>query len=291
MALPDRGDPQVASGLDAAGLLRRAVDLAEPALPRLVTVTDRAVPVDAGEFGFEDARFLAERNLLPVAWNPDALEPGVWSDMLNRFTAWYGLPPVAHDEPVSDADLLADLASTLERVSGVVRPVALFADLADGAGHAFRGVIWNWSVYPRLLVFRPDSEHAFEGSPMQSMAALENCVRRIRHYFAAPVTTAQRLFLANNRAQMVIVAGEPTADASEAEASDEGVSPDDWPVWVDSGDELAAFTFRHPSTADLAAYSAVFAGPSIGLGALARLLPRIRTNVSPFELRRYLQTP
>lgn len=271
------GDAEVATGLDAARVLERAVELVEPAMPRLAVVG--GLPLGPGHAGLDSVLFLAERSLLPSDWGPGVIDADVWSAMLSRFSAWYGLDPFETGPPETDADLVADAARVLASVSAVIRPAAVLAtDRLSETGLAFRGVIMNWTVYPRLVVFRPEAGATGRVDTAQAIASLETCARRIEHYFSAPEATARQLFLANNRASMVVVGSTPSRSRS-------------WPYWVESGDEVRAFTFDDAQIADMEAYSVVFDGPAIGIAALIRLLPRIRTNVSPLGLRQYLQTP
>ncbi len=51
------------------------------------------------------------------------------------------------------------------------------------------------------------------------------------------------------------------------------------------------FAFTHPLVEGLEAYSAVFVGDAAPFFTFARLLPRVRTNLSPIAVRRVLQTP
>lgn len=267
----------VATGLDAARVLERAVTLVEPALPRLAVVGD--LPIDPGHAALDTVRYLAERRLLPPDWDPDTISAEAWSAMLSRFLAWYGLAPFEAEPPRTDGDLVVDGARALASVSAAIRPAAVLAtEPTRDAGLAFRGVIMNWTVYPRLVVFRPGADTERSVDTAKAIASLETCARRIHHYFSAPEATAIQLFLANNRARMIVVGSAPSSSRS-------------WPYWVESGDEVGVFTFDDPRIADVDAYSVVFDGPAIGLAALVRLLPGIRTNVSPLGLRQYLQTP
>lgn len=265
------------TGLAAARLLERAVTLVEPALPGLVAVRD--APVEVIHPDFATVMFLAERRLLPSSWSPDAIDAETWSDMLSRFLAWYDIDPYMADIPGTHQDLITDTASVLASVSAAIRPAAVLAsDPLRESGLAFRALIMNWSVYPRLVVFRSDADIDGRVDTGRAIASMETCARRIRHYFSASEETATRLFLANQRADMIVVGSVP-ADSRR------------WPWWVPSGDEVGVFAFEHAAVEELSAYSVVFDGPAISIPALVRLLPRIRTNVSPLGLREYLQSP
>lgn len=274
-ALGDRSLEAPPTGADAARVLKRAVELVEPALPALVR--GGSGPVNEGDPIFTAANYLLERQLLPGDWNPDELNQGTWEAMLTAFLAWYHLPLV-NGRPVSTVkDLIDSAAQALEAVSGAIRPAALLATDPKRAGRAtFFAVIWNWTVYPRLLVVRPGDDDP--GDPRAVMERLSNCAVRVKAYISAPEATAARLFLSHNTSRMLVVGGTPD-------------SGDDWPLRVPEGLELSAFRYALPDLEALDLYAAVFEGPSVGIGTLLTLLPRIRTNISPFNLGRYLETP
>ena len=57
------------------------------------------------------------------------------------------------------------------------------------------------------------------------------------------------------------------------------------------GEEVDVFAFTHPLVAGLDAFSAVFVGDPAPVLTFVRLLPRVRTNLSPVGMGRILQTP
>lgn len=275
-SLSDLGLERPASGIDGALLLRRAVELVEPALPRLRA--NASVPLDEAHPDHPAVRFLAERKLLPDGWRPDALDGDTWATMLERFLAWYHLDASRVDTPASVADAVDDMARVLERVSRTIRPAALLATDPDDRGRlSFWAVIWNWTVYPRLLVVRPDDAME-EAQPRDALRVLSNCAVHLRHYVTAPEETAKRLFLTHNSSRMYIVGSRPAKD-------------DDWPYAVPVGEELAAFGFDLEALNGVQLYAAVFDGPEVGVGTLLGLITRVRTNMSPTTLLGYLRTP
>ena len=278
-ALAGSADANIVTGLDAARALAAAVRLVEPALPPLVVVGPGAGPMHAlpaDDPAVADVRFLAERRLLPPEWIPEALTPATWREMVARFVGWYGLPPsTTGDPPSDDRSLALALAHVLARVGTVIRPAALVVPADPGEGEpGFRGLLWNWTVVPRLVVFAPPPPGA---TREDSIEALETCARRIRDWFSAPGGVARDLFVSlSGRARMVVIGGEPADDGA-------------W--WVPVGEELDVLTFDHPRVQDAEAFAALFDAPVMGVAQLVRLLPRVRTNVSPLRLQRYLQTP
>lgn len=264
-----------ATGLDAALALKRAIDLVEPALPPLRLGT--SVPLAEDEEGFDVARYLADRRLLPNSWQPDQLDAATWAAMLSTFLSWYELPPVQPGAPGTVEELVADVSAALGRVASAVRPAALLAtDPANGGRTVFWAIIWNWTVYPRLLVLKPTGDAL--AHPREILPKLSNCAVSISAYISAPQDTAQRLFLTHNSSRMYVVASDPGAVAG-------------WPFEVPQGQELNAFVYRLPDLRGVDVYAAVFDGPSVGFGTLLSMLPRIRTNISPFNLAHYLEIP
>ena len=274
-SLHDPALERPATGLDAALALKRAVELVEPALPPLRTGT--SVPLAEEHADFAVARYLADRRLLPNSWQPDQLDAATWASMLSTFLSWYKLAPVQPGQPASANELVEDLSAVLGRVSDTIRPAALLAtDPANGGRTVFWAIIWNWPIYPRLLVLRPSGDPLAQ--PRDVLPRLSNCAVSISAYISAPQDTAQGLFLTHNSSRMFVVAAKPGGDSG-------------WPFEVPSGNELDAFIYRMPGLRGVDVYAAVFDGPSVGFGTLMGMLPRIRTNISPFSLGHYLQTP
>lgn len=263
------------TGRDAATALRRAVELVEPALPALQL--DKTVPLEVTDPAYQDVKYLLERKLLPASWKPDELDGRTWASMLDAFAKWYRLPGTGVDAPADRTELIADLSRTLLAVSHAIRPAALLATAQDDPSRmSFWAVIWNWTIYPRLLVVRPDDEVG--GQPADVLAALSNCVRKITAYIAAPEETAKSLFLAHNDSRMFVVSSQPSKNGF-------------WPYEVPAGQELAAFGFELPDLNSVRLYAAVFDGPEVGVGTLLTLFWRVRTNVAPTALLGYLSTP
>lgn len=276
-ALDGSTAPDHVSGVEGVAVVRAAVELIEPALPRMRLGDPPGV--GRGEPGYDDALWLYERNLLPQAWTPDVFARPIWQEVARRLFAWYGLGPTVVAEPADEASFVADVARVLEIASEAVRPTAIVAfDPADRDRVSFWALMWNWTVFPRLIVVRPAEGVRLEAGVPSILPLLGSCALRPTSFISAAEGTATRLFQANTDAQMVIVGSSPATERR-------------WPYRVGAGDELDVFGFGHPEVADLERYSAVFVGPRVSPLTLLRLLPQVRTNLSPRALLRQLETP
>ena len=265
-----------ATGRDAAEYLKRAVDLLEPVLPPLFTVSDIPLTPDDPDYGA--VRFLAERGLLPGTWEADTLAPETWAEMVAGVADWYSLGAGGIAAVLTKGQLLENLADLIGQAAPQLDPVALFAFDSQGDGVTFWAIIRNGGVYPRMIVQRPPQEAIdARGDTAQALSLLGSCAYTLSNYVSAPADTAQRLFLANNDAQMVIA----QADPSTAEGL----------IYVPSGEEAAYLSFTSPATGTYDQYAALFVGPSIGAMALLRIIPQLRTNMNPGEIIDFVQGP
>jgi len=257
--------------------LAETVRVLEPALPRSLIVSRLELPPEHPEH--DDLRFLRERRVIPRGADVDPLTPEVWQAALDVVADWYGARRVLAGDPGDPAAVAADLATLLTHAAREVRPVALVAwDPDDRERLAFLGLVWNWSAYPRLIVWRLDPEQAAEPHAALTARRLDTCAYQVRDYVAASAPVARDLFLAENRARMFLVGSEP--DVAGA-----------WPVEVPAGEEIEVFAFTHPLVAELDAYAAVFVGDPAPVLNFVRLLPRVRTSLSPMGVARVLATP
>lgn len=259
-----------ASAEDAAMYLRRAVELVEPALPVLIGGPDTH-GLAPGDPGFDDVLYLSSRLLLPASWEPGELSSALWGEMLSALAAMYG---VAAPTPagLNQAGLINDLSLLIDRIVPTLKPVVLIAALdSDPSRIGFLAVIRNDSVYPRLIVMRPpEGPFGLSRGPEPVLPALETCAMVLENFISAREDTATRLYLANNEARMVVV--------------DIGISPQFAPHWVEAGEELAYLRLAHPYTGSLERFSVVFVGPSPAMATVLRIIPQLRTNMSPREI-------
>jgi hypothetical protein len=263
-----------ASAEDAAMYLRRAVELLEPALPVLMGGPDTHGLVP-GEPGFDDALYLASRLLLPASWAPGELGEVVWADMLQGVAAMYAVVAPA-PSGLSRGELIRDLSLLIDRAVPTLDPVVLIAASgSDPSRIGFLAIIRNDSVYPRLIVMRPPAG-AFDLSrgPTPVLPALETCAMPLERFISAREETATRLYLANSEARMVVV--------------DISSSPQFAPHWVEAGEELDYLRLAHPYTASLDRFSVVFVGPGPAMTTVLRIIPQLRTNMSPREIVQFV---
>src|SRR5690606_18000263 len=140
-----------------------------------------------------------------------------------------------------------DVAVVLERVARTIRPAALLAsDPADGNKLKFWAIIWNWTVYPRLLVVRPDVEVDLGNDPRAVLPNLGNCAVRVTNFVTAPQETAKRLFLTHNASRMYFV---------RSHAARRG-----WPREIPARAELGAFDLWLAELGRVNVYAGVFDG-------------------------------
>lgn len=265
-------------GLRAAALLHEAHRLVEPAYPARRRLGPAGLPLDGDAPGYDAVRYLAERQLLPDGWRRDELDTATWQAMIDAFTAGYGLGPVPVGEPTGFEPMVDDALRALTAVSGAVRPAALIAtDQEDGETLVFLAVLWNWTPYPRLLVFNPRG-HSLSAGIEPLLAGIGGCALRLEDYILAREETAARLFLGNNESTVIVVGSDPDLRRW-------------WPLSIAAGDEVAFLSFARPEVAELAALSVEFEGPSLGFFDAIGLFARVQTNMSPARLLYHLDFP
>ncbi len=257
--------------------LAETVQALEPALPRTLSVA--SLGLDPADPLVDALRYLRERRLMPASFELDAFDAAAWQALLDGLLAAYGLPGIELGPLRSHDDLRDDLDAVVDRILGVMRPVALLAwEPGDEASLAFVGVMSNWSPYPRLLVWPTPAGWSMRDGARELAGRIHFCGRPVRDYVSASAPVALSLFLTHaDEAAMYLVGSEPETRA--------------WPYRVERGDEVAVFAFEHPEVRELEAFSAVFVGDPVGPLQLALLLPQVRTNLSPMGLVRVLQTP
>jgi hypothetical protein len=264
-------------GRVSIALLAQTVEALEPAFPRTRTIASLALEPD--DPLAPQLRYLRERGVVPPSFDPATFDAAVWQGLLDDLLASYGLPGVTVGAARTADDLRADLDAVIARVLAVIRPVALLAwEPDDEARLAFVGVVWNWSPYPRLLVRRPPEDWSMHDGAAALARRISVCGHQVRDFVSASAPVARSLFLSHaEEAAMYLVGSEPETRA--------------WPYRVERGEEVSVFAFEHPQVRHVDSFSAVFAGPPLGPVQLARLLPMVRTNLSPVGLVRVLQTP
>ncbi|MEZ4629794.1 MAG: hypothetical protein R2880_03605 [Deinococcales bacterium] len=264
---------EVATGRDAAQLLKRAVDVLEPVMPAFPSSNLTALNYIAlDDPAYKDAEFLAKRYLLPAGWRPDELNQEIWSTMLKWFSAWYDLDPPRYAESLTKGELIADLEALINLASPKGRAVALVAANNRRQNDlAFLGLIRLGGVYPRLIVVRPPLVTIDINQSLKNVFPyLENCAIKLENYIYAPSDTARQLFLAHNDSKMYIVALAPE-DLAES-------------FNVPLGDEVSYFEYQAALLAQSQKFVAVFEGRAPNPLQITRMLPQIRTNMGPREI-------
>lgn len=268
------------AGQVAASLLARAVQLVEPALP---PSRDGSGPVEGAGAAAEAVTYLHQRRLLPSGWTPEGHTPEGWAAMLARFAGGYRV-----DAPVASgadrAAMVDEAARALEAVADAVRPLPVFAVDAQRRV-TFFAVIWNWTPFPRLLLFRPPADLALAGdarAPSEEAAApvleaLSGCALRFDRFVYADEPAALRLFVAQGASTLRVLGSEPASA---------GV-PDEF----GAEDVVAALTFQAPELDGVRVLSASIEGPSPGFGAVFGVLLQVRTNVGLQAALRSLELP
>lgn len=264
-----------ADGRDAVRYLARAVRLLEPVLPRF-DVTD-ALPLDETDPAYEDARYLLERRLLPASWQPESIDLVTWQTMLTRLGRWYDLSPLATTNDIGDLTkrtMILTLADLIDTVQQQITPVALIASAETDPNQIdFWAIIRNDGVYPRMIVVRPPSDITLQNGAASVLPALSSCATPLDNFIFAPASVARQLFLSTNQSSMIVASAAPATLQMD----------------VPNGQEITFLDFSAPELANIERYAALFPGPSLGVGTILGLIPRVRTNMSPGEIIAFLQ--
>jgi hypothetical protein len=268
--LSDEALQETATGGDAVVFMQRAMQLLEPALPKLAYLPDDFAYLDN-----EAAVYVGTRGLLPAIWEPDTLTPDVWQQLVQGLASWYDLEPQLSND-LTNANLIATLDDLITRASATLRPVALVASSQeDKSKVAFWAVIRNDSVYPRMIVYRPDNDSVgLEDGVATILPLLSTCAMPLENYIFASEDTARRLFLANNTGTMYMAATQPETSAD--------------PNIVPTGEETEYFTFRTSALEGYSAFAALFEGSGVGPMTIMRLLPQVRTNMNPAQVVKFV---
>jgi hypothetical protein len=268
--LSDEALLEPATGTDAVIFMQRAMTLLEPAMPKLAYLpSDFAYPEN------EAAVYVGTRGLLPASWEPEALTPEIWQELVQGLAAWYDLEPATTTD-LTKGNLIATLDDLISRASATLRPVALVASAQDDKDKvAFWAIIRNDSIYPRVIVYRPSSESVgLQDGVANALPLLGNCALALKNYIYAPEDTARDLFLSNNTAKMYLAATQPETSAD--------------PEIVPAGEETAYLTFHAAALEGYSAFAALFEGSGVGPMTIMRLLPQVRTNMNPAQVIKFV---
>ncbi len=271
--------PDATVGQAAAALFAEAVRRIEPAWPGL---RGGDGPVAEAGAAADAVTYLHRRRLLPEGWTPEDHTPEAWAAMWASFAARYRIaPPTTTGADV--ATMVDEAARALELVAGAVRPLPVFA--VDGDGRVTLVVVlWNWTPYPRLLVFRtpPDTaladgdDSAARAAPV--LAALSGCALRFDGFAYATEDVALRLFVDQGGSSTLRLLGsDPPLPQAPTEFSGEDV--------------VAVLRFEHPALVGADVVSVAIEGPSLGVGSAFLVLANVRTNLGLDGVLRTLALP
>lgn len=267
-----------ATGHDAAIIFKRALEIIEPALPPFQAgVNDNkalnTVPTNHPDYDLY--KFVSERFMLPDTWNPDEITRNPVHRMLKRMHGWYKLDePREPDQWYSKEDIINDLTATFNQLieANKNEGVAIVAAKDRKANElSFLALVRLTGPYPRMMVYNPPTDEVIDinSSLTNVFPYLENCLYELDDYIYANSTTAQRLFITNNESQMYILNTEPKVL--------EGV------YLVPQGQEIDYFEYSAPVLQGSERYVALFDGPTPNPLTIARLMPNVRTNMTPTE--------
>ena len=266
-----------ATGHDAAVIIKRALEIIEPALPRLQAGIDdsRALnEVALDHPDYELYRFVSDRFMLPNTWTPDEITRDPIHRMLKRLHGWYNLPaPREPSKWYTQEEMINDLITTFNHIidAGKNEGVAIVAAKDRSANElSFLAMVRLTGPYPRMLVYNPPQETIDINTSLTNVFPyLENCLYDLDDYIYANASTAQGLFVTNNKSQMYILNTEPKVF--------EGAFA------VPQGSEIDYFEYTAELLQGSERFVALFDGPTPNPFTIARLISKVRTNMTPTE--------
>lgn len=252
----------------ATALVRAAFEALEPAYPQRRS---------AREWSDANAAWLDRRGWLPDGWTEEELDAEAWAALLARLQAPYGVEP----RPVSgDADaetLLAEAEAALAAGANAVRPLALVAtEDGDQSEVAFLSVLWNWTPYPRLLLFPPgDAALDEDGSPSGVVREMGTCAWRPSAWLSTSEDAAADYYFGNVNAGIRLVGTDRNPLRRD----------------VPAGEERTVLRYEWDAMDGSSVAAVEFTGPGPGLGQVVGLLSSVRTNLGVFDIGHYLALP
>ena len=188
----------------------------------------------------------------------------------------YGVPwpATVGQEAQGDAAAAADVADWVRSASGSVSAYGVFVrDRSLGAIVA-AGTYWTSPLLDRLEVRKLEGPWPGSMPNTRLLASAGSCQVRARTWLELPIELVEEMTTADERADdeayVYLVANVPGGEPARR--------------WIGVDELVAAVTFDHPATRDAVSFHAWFAGPTIDPVALARALPRVRSNLGPRAL-------
>lgn len=258
------------TGYDFAKYFQRGLTLVEPSLPRMQRANTSMFEHPPSEEALAAATYLSERKLLPSNWSEVVLSPEAWNRAVKELYSWYHIGESPPPWPRTLEQLQEAAEVVFRTVSEALRPVLLIATAPhDDEEILFRALLWNWTVYPRVIVLPPDPAVRASRSNAEAMAAAGNCFINVEHYVKAEESVARTLFLNHFDSQMNIVQTSPPSELTGSV--------------VPSGEELDTLLFTRAGMEHLDSAALTFTGGSAGVFDFLANVSKVKTNIGIFN--------
>ncbi len=254
----------------ATAVARVAFAALEPAFPQ------RRAP---REWNDANATWLDRRGWLPGGWSETELTPDAWTELLAGLQRPYGVDPRGTSGATDPATLTDEAAVALQAGVDATRPLALIGTKpGDREDVSFTAVLWNWTPFPRLLLFRPGDASVTisdDGRPGEALARLGTCAWRPGAWMIAGEDAIADYYFGNVDSGIRIVATDRSVERRD----------------VPRGDERSVLRFVWDGLGNAEVAAVEFTGPGPGVSQIASLLTKVRTNLGLFDVQRYLAFP
>jgi hypothetical protein len=254
----------------ATSLARTALEAIEPALP----VRGRA----SRTWSDPNAEWLDRHGFLPRGWDESGRPtPELWAELLANLQTPYRVQPRPVSGRTDSETLFRETQEALQRAVSAVRPLAVVTTTRGRNPQIVSAsVIWNWTPWPRLLIFEPNSLALDEAGEIgEALSRIGTCAWRPHAYFTTDVNTATGYYLGNREGRVRLL------------ATDLGHR---WEL-VPDDEEETLFAFRAESLQGATVAAIGFEGPGPSTWQTIKFLTMAQTNVGAFDLPYYLSFP
>lgn len=266
------------TGYDFVAYFQRGLRLIEPSLPRLQRVDMKRFAAAPSEALLSAAKYVAERKLVPSNWSEQVISPEAWRRAVEELYAWYHVPASPPPWPRTVAELETATAKVFETVGAALRPVLLIAtDPDDPERISFWAYLWNWTPYPRVIVFPPNPHVRTSKTNIEAMRAVSNCLVTVEYYIVAEENVARSLFLGHYDSEVQIIQTEPASELAG--------------LVVPAGKEIDVFLFQYPGMETLESVALTFSGPSAGVFDILGGISKVKTNIGIFNFSHMFALP
>jgi hypothetical protein len=223
-----------------------------------------------------NAEWLDRHGFLPSGWDESGRStPELWAELLANLQTPYRVQPRPMSGRTDPETLLRETQEALQRVGSAVRPLALVTTAPGRSTQIVSAsVIWNWTPWPRLLIFEPNGP-GDSGEIGEALSRIGTCAWKPRAYFTTDVNTATAYYLGNSESRVRLL------------ATDLGHRWDLVPV----DEEESVFAFRAESLRGATVAAIGFEGPGPSTWQTIKFLTTAETNVGAFDLPYYLSFP